>query len=139
MIILRIYTDASICTGCKTCELACYFSKSNKFNPKKARIRVVRDLMRGVDTPLVCKQCVNPPCMKACPEGALIKDADEGVIRVIEEVCTGCGLCVKDCVISVISLDPETRKPLICDLCNGKPVCVSWCPTGALSLIKVGR
>ena len=132
---IRIYVDASLCTGCRICEFVCYFSKTGKFNPKKARIHVLKDLKRGIDLPLLCRHCNNPPCVRVCPEGALFKDNTEGLIRVLDEACKGCGLCVKECIVNALRLDPRTRKPLICDMCGGKPKCASWCPTGAISLV----
>ncbi len=31
-------------------------------------------------------------------------------------------------------MHPKTSKAMICDTCKGEPVCVQWCPEGALSL-----
>ncbi len=128
---MRIHVDLDKCTGCRTCEVICYFYKDHKINPRKARVEVIRVDRAGLDIPIICAQCVTPKCAEACPTEAITKD-DSGIIRVTEDRCTGCGICADACVIGAIRIDPDTKKPLICDLCNGKPKCVEWCPTKAL-------
>jgi Fe-S-cluster-containing hydrogenase component 2 len=68
-----------------------------------------------------------------CPSRAISRD-DRGIIRVEGEKCDRCGMCVDACVIGAIRIDPETKTPLICDLCGGKPECVNWCKTKALTI-----
>jgi Fe-S-cluster-containing hydrogenase component 2 len=87
----------------------------------------------GFSNPVVCQQCKKPPCIEACPVGALGK-TDIGTILVKEEKCNGCRLCVEGCIIGAINFDEGRGLPLICDLCGGKSVCVEWCPSGALTL-----
>jgi Fe-S-cluster-containing dehydrogenase component len=70
--------------------------------------------------------------MESCPSEALNRNP-EGLIHVDEEKCTGCGKCVKACRMLAIKLHPERHTPLICDLCGGKPICASKCPTKALT------
>lgn len=129
---MRITVHADKCTGCKVCELACYYSKSRKFNPHKSRIRIVKLDRVGVDYPILCKFCSNPACIAGCPEGALYQDQNN-IIRVDEVKCKGCWeFCVNSCEFGAIFFDGERRLPLICDLCHGEPACVKWCPTLAL-------
>jgi Fe-S-cluster-containing hydrogenase component 2 len=78
------------------------------------------------------------PCVSSCPEKALIQRKD-GLIVVDEEKCNGCGWCIEACDFGAISLHPETKIALICDLCGaceclGGPKCIEWCPEGALYL-----
>jgi len=51
-------------------------------------------------------------------------------------LCIGCGTCVRYCPIGMVFLDPEIRKAYKCELCQGDPLCVAACPTGALELVK---
>jgi Fe-S-cluster-containing hydrogenase component 2 len=112
--------------------MVCYYFKSKRFNPKKSRIRVAKIDRLGVDNPIICRQCLKPPCIEACPTGALYKDGE--IVKVEEEKCVGCEICLESCIIGAIGFDREKGIPLICDLCGGDPVCVKWCPTGALCL-----
>jgi carbon-monoxide dehydrogenase iron sulfur subunit len=129
----KIAVDLEKCTGCRTCELVCSFERSGVFNPKKSAIRVVKEDLMGLDGPLVCQFCRNPQCVAACPEGALAKDPTLGFITVDETKCTGCRLCEEACPFGAVSFHPEVDKPIICNLCGGKPACVEWCDVGALA------
>ena len=79
-----------------------------------------------------------PACVANCPQGALEKDADTGLVSRDEEKCIGCGTCVKSCPYEVPVVDTETMKSVKCDGCaarvaEGKmPICVDACPLRAL-------
>lgn len=118
------------CVGCRTCELACSYYHEKKFNPSKSRIRITHE-EAAVSRPIVCAQCTEAPCVRACPEEAIRRD-EMGVVLVDEEKCTGCGECVKACPFGAIWLHPDTGKAIKCDLCHGTPQCVEYCPQGVL-------
>ena len=42
------------CTGCRTCELACSYSKSDAFNPKDSAISVLFYEDVGLRVPMTC-------------------------------------------------------------------------------------
>jgi Fe-S-cluster-containing dehydrogenase component len=130
---VRINVDLNKCTGCRTCEIICSFSRNRQINPRKARLEVVRVDKTGLDTPIICVQCDKPKCAEACPEGAISKD-NLGIVKVNTRRCVGCGMCADACVMGAIRIDPDSKTPLICDLCDGKPKCIEWCCTNALSL-----
>jgi Fe-S-cluster-containing dehydrogenase component len=50
--------------------------------------------------------------------GAILVDADK---------CVGCGNCIDACPGRVPFLHPVTRKAIICDLCDGDPLCSKVC------------
>ena len=129
---MGISVDAEKCTGCTSCELACYFARTHAFNPKKSRIKVVPLDYLGFSNPVVCLLCKKPRCVEVCPTGAL-SQTEAGTIHVDEEKCDGCRICVGECIVGAINFDEERGLPLICDLCGGNPMCVEWCPTGALT------
>lgn len=51
-------------------------------------------------------------CVKACPFGAMIMNDDE-LPLVIEELCTGCGLCAKACPRNIIEMHPIERSVFV--------------------------
>jgi len=128
------------CCGCRICEMACSMTHLGIFNPKKGLLRVEINRLPSlgtassqIDVPVVCLQCDSAPCSEACPEGAIAKSAT-GAWVIDKEQCIGCGLCVDACSYGMIALDTQedgyARK---CDLCAGIPLCVEYCPMGALT------
>jgi TPP-dependent indolepyruvate ferredoxin oxidoreductase alpha subunit len=121
------------CNGCVVCEYACSMEKEATFNPAKSRIRAVRlDTLSNLA--VACRTCENAPCVSACPKDALRQSTEDRTIIVDEELCNACGWCIEACKYGSITLNPDTRKALVCDTCGGEPVCVQWCPESALSL-----
>jgi len=100
------------------------------FIPSKARIQINNFAHNGYSVASVCFQCTNADCMKACPEGAIIKN-DRGVIVININKCNQCGECVSACPYGMIE-QYDSGVPYKCDLCGGSPVCVSECNFGAL-------
>ncbi len=142
----RVAVLPSRCTGCRVCELVCSESHEGTFQPSKARIQVVSFDMTVQDVPIVCQQCADAPCMEACPQDAISRSPETTAVVVDKELCIQCGACVRACVIGLnqiepeqklaIRLDEEKEMPLKCDLCEGNPQCVKFCPTEALVLTE---
>jgi carbon-monoxide dehydrogenase iron sulfur subunit len=101
------------------------------YNPTKSRIRVVR-LNPFVNLAIACRLCEDPRCVAACPREALSQSEETGVIMVNEDMCNGCAWCVEACDYGSIQLHPDSRTVFVCDLCDGEPKCVEWCPEEAL-------
>lgn len=145
------YFDSTRCTGCRTCEMAC---KDYNDLPANYAFRRVFDYEGGdwkdnadgtfeptswaYHVSMACNHCAMPACVANCPQGALEKDADTGLVSRDEEKCIGCGTCVKSCPYEVPVVDTETMKSAKCDGCvsrvaEGKmPICVDACPLRAL-------
>lgn len=130
-----IAADLEKCTGCGVCELVCALKRENVYNPQRSRIKILR-LYRLVNMSTVCKLCENPPCVTACPLDCLTQSEKTGVIMVDEDKCDCCGWCIKACPYGAIVLNPEKETVMICDLCDGEPQCVEWCPEEALNLVS---
>jgi len=130
-IVERLIVFPELCTGCRTCELICSFTKEKVINPKLARIRVISK-WPDYNYPSVCHQCIKAPCLESCPSKAITKDPTTGAIKVDEEKCIGCGACIKACPFGAVKLHPDKGIAIICDLCGGDPTCVKFCVTGAL-------
>ena len=128
-----VYCNPKKCNGCVVCEYACSMEKEETFNPVKSRIRAVRlDTISNIA--MTCRTCIDAPCVAACPNDALTQSTEDKTIIVDENRCKGCGWCIQACEYGAITLHPSTKKAIVCDMCNGEPVCVQWCPERALSL-----
>lgn len=148
----RIRINAEVCNGCRICTMACSVEKGQKFNPYLTGVWIDSDDETGTNTPLLCRQCLNPVCVKACPaeqmwKGALpfdppiFRDPDTGVIVLdsAKETCIGCMECMHACPFGAIRIVPEDLLLVKCDLCGGDPECVKFCPTGALQYVEITR
>jgi anaerobic carbon-monoxide dehydrogenase iron sulfur subunit len=122
-----------ICSGCETCQLMCSLEKTGAFNPKKSRVKVV-PLSLGITIPITCQQCEDPACRKACPEKAIVPHQKLNLVVVDEKKCTGCMACVGACPYGIMAYDPEKKRAIKCDLCEGHPACVQYCPSKVLEL-----
>jgi Fe-S-cluster-containing hydrogenase component 2 len=128
----RILVNVDRCSGCRLCELACSFTHEKMFEPSASRITVLKEDSLGLDLPIMCWHCRRCPAMGNCPSKALRRNS-EGTIYVDESRCVGCGKCAEACPFGAIKLHPRKHTPLICNLCNGKPLCTLRCPTKALT------
>lgn len=136
----RLRIIAERCSGCRICELMCSMvHHDGAFNPRKALICVEINRTPQIDTPIseidiphVCLQCEPAPCVESCLPNAFEKDEDLEVWKIDQELCTGCQACVDECQYGMIVMDND--RAMKCDLCDGDPVCVRYCPTEALIL-----
>ncbi|SDB42358.1 Fe-S-cluster-containing dehydrogenase component [Desulfonatronum thiosulfatophilum] len=133
-IFIRTHFDA--CTGCQLCQAACSNQKFGGYNPRKSMLSIRRMWENMVHIPVVCEQCANPMCLRACPVKAISRDEQTGAVVIDRETCISCGLCSRYCPLEMIHVDPESGKAFKCDLCGGRPQCVSACPVGALELVS---
>jgi len=56
------------------------------------------------------------------------------IVRIDEELCTGCGVCVSPCAEGAIVIVDGKAKVVREELCDGAGFCLGVCPTGALTL-----
>jgi carbon-monoxide dehydrogenase iron sulfur subunit len=132
------------CMGCKSCEWACFIEHSvSKVLPdalfenliSKPRIRV--EPSNGYAFPIRCQHCEDAPCIRACPTGAMHRDAFQAVV-VDEDQCIGCFMCGLVCPFGAIASYRTPAVALKCDFCPDRrkaglqPACVEACPTQAL-------
>ena len=129
-----VSVDPSKCTGCGICEYACTLEKGETGNPLRSRIRIIR-MMPLVNFALTCRFCEDAPCVKACPEKALVQSEKTGMLMVKEKQCKGCDWCIQACPHGGIVLHPDTGIVIACDLCNGEPKCIEACPEEALDTV----
>ena len=120
------------CTACMACELTCSFVKEQVFTLAFSRIKVVQVYELGVNVPIACLHCEEAPCIPSCPSEAIVQAGEWGPLRIIAELCSGCGECVEACPYGAVHVPCEREVAALCDLCGGRPACVSSCLYGAL-------
>jgi anaerobic carbon-monoxide dehydrogenase iron sulfur subunit len=119
------------CLGCRSCELACSFNKTNEFNPKHSAVSVITYDEAAISVPVMCMQCEDAACIKVCPVGATKRD-ENGAVVVDEKICIGCKICVSVCPLGNMSFNSIEKKVIKCNLCGGSPKCEQICPSGAI-------
>lgn len=121
------------CIGCYSCMMACARTYYDTISLKNSAIDI--QTSGGIESAyvsIVCHACIDPPCARVCPRGALTKRKGGGV-TVHRELCDGCGNCMEACLVRAIHLDAE-KKAIICRHCG---VCAKFCPHGVLEMIEV--
>lgn len=125
---MQIHVDNALCTGCRTCQIACSLAHFDVNNPKKSALRIeARFPDPGEYRIRMCNQCGT--CAEVCPEEAIFKDGDRYLIDAAK--CTLCEACVNACPQGVLPTHRDIGLPIACDLCFR---CVEACAYNALSL-----
>jgi NADPH-dependent glutamate synthase beta subunit-like oxidoreductase len=137
---LSLMIDLNRCIGCRTCIVACrnyheIFDHAQAMPNQMPYYLRVESCSRGTypnleaDTWVVpCQHCGEPKCMGACPEGAISKDPQTGIVRIDKETCDGCGA-----VAGSIAPDKQLSSP-----------CMGNCPAhmnvqGYVRLVAKGK
>jgi len=117
-------------SDCSLCEQACIQAKGI------SRLTALHVPEGNFHTAMVCNQCSEPECQAVCPVRAIEKSPDDGIVRVNEKKCIGCGMCTLACPYGGIYYDHEAHQSLKCDMCDGSPKCVEACPYDVLSYVN---
>lgn len=144
--------DASSCTGCKSCQIACV--DKNKLPPGVLWRRVF-EISGGAweqhgnawltdvfayNLSIACNHCVHPKCAGVCPTDAYVQ-RDDGIIYLDVSRCMGCGYCNWACPYGVPQYHPGLGCMTKCNFCMDEvdlglpPSCVAACPMRVLDYI----
>ncbi len=59
-----------------------------------------------------CQYCARPACVDICPSGAMVRDEASGTVKLIEEKCIGCWMCVLGCPVGALTPVEGMQRPL---------------------------
>ena len=121
------------CIGCYSCMMACARTYYSTISLKNSAIDIqTSGGIESVYVAVVCHACIDPPCARACPTGALVK-RNGGGVKFKTDLCTGCGQCAGACLVGAIHMDGNA-KAIVCRHCG---ICTSFCPHEVLEMRKV--
>lgn len=133
--------DLERCTGCHACSVACKVENQVPLGNFRTKVYYYDEgeypSVRRAFLPVLCMQCADAPCLKACPTKSIRRDVD-GVVRIDAQTCVGHGKCEEACPYGAIYVDPRRNIADKCDFCSHRldvgmtPACVETCPSGAL-------
>ena len=138
-------TDATLCIGCKACEVACKewnqapagemaWSGRSYDHSGALGASTWRHVKFVEQTPVeglggnaaeafswgfssdVCKHCEAAGCLEACPTGSIVR-TEFGGVYVQPDICNGCGYCVPSCPFGVIDKRPDDGRAFKCTFC----------------------
>ncbi len=141
--------DASACTGCKACQVAC---KDKNNLPTGVLWRRVYEISGGswqqqgnawttdvfaYNLSLACNHCEHAICAGVCPVNAYTK-RDDGLVILDIDKCVGCRYCNWACPYGAPQYNPAAGHMTKCNFCMDSleagqpPACVAACPMRAL-------
>jgi len=124
---IRIVADK--CTGCRACEMICSaFHASPRYssnNPKRSRIRIVREPLKDIYLPVYAGEYTAAECTG---RSTYVIDGKQ---------YSECDFCRASCPSRDLFKEPDSGLPLKCDMCEDQPEldqpkCVEWCLEEAL-------
>ncbi|MFC1917444.1 4Fe-4S dicluster domain-containing protein [Chloroflexota bacterium] len=154
-----ILYNATLCTACRGCQVACkQWNENDEFIPDwengvttknrgsyenpadlapntwlKMEFREVEagGKVKWLFTRRSCMHCTDAGCVTVCPSGALYHDAS-GFVGYNKDLCTGCGYCIDACPFNV----PRTNRNVLIGI--AKMDKCTFCTTPGLNRIAEG-
>ena len=141
------FVDSTRCVKCYACEVAC--QQWHEIKAATVHRRTVQEECTGTFpnvkrtfTSLACMHCATPACVEGCPQGALYKREEDGLVVQDKTKCIGCKTCSTVCPFDVPDYLELEGGGFLMDKCDGclslgraadePPRCVNTCPTKAL-------
>jgi molybdopterin-containing oxidoreductase family iron-sulfur binding subunit len=158
---MAMLIDLTRCVGCDACSIACKQENGTPVDTFFARVLNLEigtyPNVKRVYVPVLCNHCEDAPCLKSCPNKAIIRRED-GIVLIDQDRCRGTGACTSACPYGNIYLrtsddwyldeeepyEKDFVKPRLnpgvarkCTYCAHRvdqgldPACVVACPTTA--------
>ena len=137
--------DASSCSGCKACQIACKDKHEHEVGCLWRRVYEItggrwrrdgeawRPDIFAFNLSIACNHCTRPICLEVCPARA-ITQRDDGIVLLDPDRCLGCSYCEWACPYSAPQNDTSRGVMTKCSFCADEidagrpPACVSACP-----------
>jgi len=143
---LSILYDASLCTACRGCQIACKGWNDLPGLPEEASnwgtYENPRDLSKDtwlkirffefereqqvewIFSTQACMHCTEAACVEVCPTGALSHHPEYGYVMVDRDKCNGCGYCTQYCPFGIPRLELDVisgaAKVFKCTFCQDR-------------------
>jgi len=148
------YFDSSMCSGCKTCQIACKDKNNLDIGILWRRVYEVSNgswtndngvwtnNIKTYNMSIACNHCESPICVDVCPTKAMSKNKN-GIVTVDVSKCIGCKYCEWSCPYGAPQFDDVNGVMGKCNLCidyveEGKnPSCVDACPMRVLDFGEI--
>ena len=144
------YFNASACSGCKACQVACKDKNNLPIGILYRRVfhygggswvaengfQVPNNIF-AYSVSTACQHCQNPVCLQVCPAAAISKRKD-GVVLIDQAKCIGCRYCQWACPYGAPQFREDLGVMTKCNFCEDllaegtNPACVDTCPMRAL-------
>lgn len=109
------------CIGCRRCVEGCVAANAVPSYGWRTLVleREVRQALgqKREFIPVLCNQCNNPPCVRACPVTATYKDPQNGIVMMDNKKCIGCKICLAACPYDARYYNEERGAVDKCDFC----------------------
>lgn len=155
---LAMFTDTSVCIGCRACEVACkqwnqlpaeepewtgtyqvhpHFTDKTWRHVKFIEKKDERNEPKWLLMSDVCKHCNQAGCLEACPTGAIYR-TPFGTVDINQDTCNGCRYCVSACPFGVVAFNHGTGRVNKCSFCVDRTsdgmqtACAKTCPTRSI-------
>jgi len=148
------------CIRCGYCYELCPLFKSNNWesDTPRGKLLLIHGMITGqiepnqemVDKIFQCFYCKN--CSDNCSAGVPVTeiltdaradliekgfDVEGTIIKIDEDLCSVCGICVSLCKYDALSIEPDgkDKEKIVVDKieCRGCGLCLSACPSGAIT------
>lgn len=109
------------CIGCQLCMDACVAINDVPSYGWRTLI-LERQAQKAIGQrrefiPVLCNQCNDPPCVRACPVIATYKDKQNGIVMMNNKKCIGCKICMAACPYDARYYCEEKGAIDKCDFC----------------------
>lgn len=150
------FINSKICSGCKTCAMACKDKHDLEVGRNFRRVHEVAGgdwVKKGTAwcshvfafyLSISCNHCAKPACVAACPTGAHHK-GEHGVVKIDRDKCIGCRQCEQACPYDAPQYHAKAEKMTKCDCCQADveqgqtPACVLACPMRAMAFGEISQ
>lgn len=138
-----LWVDLEYCVGCNACTVACKAENNTALGVDYTKVIEIeegefRDAKQTPDVgvtfvPMPCMHCGRPPCLAACPVGAITKREEDGIVLINKDKCIGCRYCAWACPYGAPQFNAEAGVMEKCTLCVHRlekgllPACVTTC------------